>query len=301
MEFKQLEAFVQISKLQSFSKASESLFLTQPALSSQINALEKDIGTQLFIRSTKKVYPTKAGIHFYEYAQKMLAIRDQSLYEMSKFSRECTGEVNILASSVPAQYILPQVIADFNKEYPNIVFHLYQKDSGEVFEELIKYQYDIGFVGMENDNSRYTQTPLYKDQLVLILPIGIKYDGSRKVDEIIKFIAEKNFIMREGGSGTRTEMEAFFSKHGLSVKDLKTIAYFSNTQGIIEAVAQGMGISFVSKTAVQIYNHLNLINVVEIESELLSRNIFCVQKKDMILTPAQELFINFAKKHCQNI
>lgn len=301
MEFKQLEAFVQISKLQSFSKASESLFLTQPALSSQINALEKDIGTQLFIRSTKKVYPTKAGIHFYEYAQKMLAIRDQSLYEMSKFSRECTGEVNILASSVPAQYILPQVIADFNKEYPNILFHLYQKDSGEVFEELIKYQYDIGFVGMESDNSRYTQTPLYKDQLVLILPIAMKYDGSRKADEIIKFIADKNFIMREGGSGTRSEMEAFFSKHGLSAKDLKTIAYFSNTQGIIEAVAQGMGISFVSKTAVQIYNHLNLINVVEIESELLSRNIFCVQKKDMILTPAQELFINFAKKHCQNI
>ncbi|MBE5988965.1 DNA-binding transcriptional LysR family regulator [Lacrimispora xylanisolvens] len=301
MEFKQLEAFVQISKLQSFSKASESLFLTQPALSSQINALEKDIGTQLFIRSTKKVYPTKAGIHFYEYAQKMLAIRDQSLYEMSKFSRECTGEVNILASSVPAQYILPQVIADFNKEYPNIVFHLYQKDSGEVFEELIKYQYDIGFVGMESENGRYTQTPLYKDQLVLILPLAMKYDGSRKAEEIIKFIAEKNFIMREGGSGTRSEMEAFFGKHGLSAKDLKTIAYFSNTQGIIEAVAQGMGISFVSKTAVQIYNHLNLINVVEIESELLSRNIFCVQKKDMILTPAQELFINFAKKHCQNI
>lgn len=282
MEFKQLEAFVQISKLQSFSKASESLFLTQPALSSQINALEKDIGTQLFIRSTKKVYPTKAGIHFYEYAQKMLAIRDQSLYEMSKFSRECTGEVNILASSVPAQYILPQVIADFNKEYPNILFHLYQKDSGEVFEELIKYQYDIGFVGMESDNSRYTQTPLYKDQLVLILPISMKYDGSRKAEEIIKFIAEKNFIMREGGSGTRSEMEAFFSKHGLSAKDLKTIAYFSNTQGIIEAVAQGMGISFVSKTAVQIYNHLNLINVVEIESELLSRNIFCVQKLSLI-------------------
>lgn len=301
MEFKQLEAFIQISKLQSFSKASESLFLTQPALSSQINALEKDIGTQLFVRSTKRVFPTKAGIDFYEYAQKMLALRDQSLYEMGKYSKECTGEVNILASSVPAQYILPQLIADFNKEYPNIVFRLYQKDSGGVFEELIKYQYDIGFAGTESESCRYTLTSLCKDQLVLILPKGMRYEGSQDASEVISFISDKNFIMREQGSGTRAEMEAFLTRYGLSEKELKAIAYFGNTQGIVEAVSQGMGISFVSKAAAQIYTRLDLINVVEIPSELLCRNIFYVQKKDMILTPAQELFVNYAKNCYQNI
>jgi len=129
----------------------------------------------------------------------------------------------------------------------------------------------------------------------------MKYEGSREASEVIRFISDKNFIMREQGSGTRAEMELFLSRYGLSEKELKAVAYFGNTQGIVEAVSQGMGISFVSKAAAQIYTRLDLINVVEIDSELLSRNIFYVQKKDMMLTPAQELFITYAKNCYQNI
>lgn len=295
MEFKQLEAFVQISKLQSFSKASESLYLTQPALSSQINALEKELGTQLFIRSTKKVYPTKAGMDFYEYAQKILALREQSIFEMNKFSKDCAGEINILASSVPAQYILPPLIASFNQEYPNIMFRMHERDSGAVYRELIEYQYDIGFVGTEVDHSRYRLVTLCKDQLVLILPQGVKQPAKCGIEDIRGFLLGQKFIMRERGSGTRAELEVFLSKQNISEKDLNTIAYFSSTQGILEAVSRGMGISFVSKSAAKIYKRLNMIEVVELESEVLNRNIYYVLKKDMILTPAQELFIHYAE------
>jgi len=297
MEFKQLEAFMQISKLHSFSKASEVLYLTQPALSSQINALERELGTQLFIRSTKKVFPTKAGVDFYEYAQKILALRDQSLFEMSRYSKECAGEINILASSVPAQYILPQMIADFNKEYPNIIFRLEQKDSGGVYEELIKYKYDIGFVGTKIENCRYLLSPLCGDQLVLILPKDMDYRGEKKTEDIVRFLSGKNFIMREQGSGTRAEMESFFARQNIPERELKIVGYFGSTQGIIEAVSRGMGISFVSKTAARIYERLNLINIVELDSEFLNREIYYVLKKDMILTPAQEVFINYAKNY----
>lgn len=300
MEFKQLEAFIQIAKMQSFSKASEFLFLSQPALSSQINMLEKEIGTQLFIRSTKRVFPTKAGVAFYEYAQKMLALRERSLYELGKFSKEYAGEINILASSVPSQYILPQMIADFNKEYPNIVFRLYQKDSGSVYEELTKYQYDIGFVGTMAEGCRYDVSVLCKDQLVLILPKNLKYTGKHKAEDLMDFIADKNFIMREQGSGTRIELQTFLAKQNVTEKDLKVVAYFSNTQGIIDAVSQGMGVSFVSKTAAKVYRRSNLINVVDIKNELLVRNIYYVVKKDMILTPAQDIFINYAKNYFQS-
>ncbi|RKD29294.1 selenium metabolism-associated LysR family transcriptional regulator [Lacrimispora algidixylanolytica] len=297
MDFKQLEAFVQISKLQSFSKASEALFLTQPTLSNQINILEKEIGTQLLVRSTKKIYPTKAGVKFYEHAQNMLALRDQSLFEMGKFTKECAGEINILASSVPAQYLLPQLISDFNKEYTNIVFRLYQRDSGVVFEELSQYQYDIGFVGTETESSRYKLTAFCKDQLVLVLPKSMRYTGCRNASDIVSFISNKNFIMRELGSGTRAKMQLFLNQNKMYEKDMKIVAYFSSTQGIVEAVSKGLGISFVSKAAASIYKRLNLVNMVEIESEELSRDIFYVLKKDMILTPAQELFINYAKNY----
>jgi len=300
MEFKQLEAFVQISKLQSFSKASESLYLTQPALSSQINALEKEIGTQLFIRSTKRVYPTKAGVDFYEYAQKMLALRERSLFELDQYSRECTGEINILASSVPAQYILPQMIARFHKEHPNIRFRLHERDSQGVYDELIQYQYDFGFVGTSSEHCRYTLSALCKDRLVLILPPNLKRMEYQTPEGIRDFITGQRFIMREQGSGTRAELENFFASQKITEKDLNMIAYFSSTQGIIEAVSQGMGISFVSKAAARIYERLNMIKMVELETELLTRNIYYVLKKDMILTPAQEVFINYARKYFPN-
>lgn len=300
MDFKQLEAFMQISKLQSFSKASEALFLTQPALSNQINSLEKEIGTQLFIRSTKKVFPTKAGSDFYTYAQKILALRDQSLYEMGKYLRYSAGEINIVASSVPSQYILPKLISDFKEEYQNIIFRLHQKDSNEVFEELVKYQYDIGFVGTNTASNRYNTSFLCKDKLVLIFPANMTYSGSQNPEDISAFISSKNFIMREQGSGTRTELETFLNSINITRKDLKVVGYFNSTQGIIESVSNGMGISFVSKLAVEYYSRLNLVNVMEIESSLLMREIYYILKKDMLLTPIQEVFINYVKNYFNN-
>jgi DNA-binding transcriptional LysR family regulator len=299
MEFKQLEAFIQISKLQSFSKASESLFLTQPALSSQIHALEKEIGTQLFIRSTKKVFPTKAGVDFYQYAQKILALRDYALYDIGKYQRPYEGEINILASSVPAQYLLPPMLAEFNKVYPNIIFRLIQCDSREVYEELQQYQYDIGFVGTEIESPRYIIKPFCQDQLVVILPREMKYEGGTDIGNLKKFLSNKNFIMREAGSGTRMEVESFMAKNKISDQVLKTVAYFSSTQGIIEAVAQGMGVSFVSKFAAQVNERMELIQIVEIDSAQLYRNIYYLLKKDVILAPAQNVFVNYLQRYFQ--
>ena len=108
MDFKQLEAFVYVVKLKSFSKAAQRIYLTQPTISAHINSLEKELDTKLIERGTKYVYPTKPGSILYQYAVKMLNLRDDACCSVKNYNKELKGSLTICASTVPSQYILPE-------------------------------------------------------------------------------------------------------------------------------------------------------------------------------------------------
>ena len=136
MDFRQLEAYITVYELKNFSKAAEKMFLSQPSVSAYINALEKELQTQLIFRSTKEFQPTKAGMLFYQYARDILSLRDNSLHSIRNITDSNTGNIDILASSVPSQYILPELLGDFHKLYPNVTFNLTQADSMKVIEGI---------------------------------------------------------------------------------------------------------------------------------------------------------------------
>ena len=117
MDFKQLEAFVYVVKLKSFSKAAQRIYLTQPTISAHINSLEKELDTKLIERGTKYVYPTKPGSILYQYAIKMLNLRDDACCSVKNYNKELKGTLSICASTVPSQYILPKVVSAFREEY----------------------------------------------------------------------------------------------------------------------------------------------------------------------------------------
>ena len=116
MDFKQLEAFVYVVKLKSFSKAAQRIYLTQPTISAHINSLEKELDTKLIERGTKYVYPTKPGSILYQYAVKMLNLREDAVCSVKNYNKELKGTLTICASTVPSQNILPKVIAAFREE-----------------------------------------------------------------------------------------------------------------------------------------------------------------------------------------
>lgn len=293
MELKQLEVFVYVVKLNSFSKAADTIFLSQPTISAHISSLEKELGVQLLIRSTKKVYPTKVGTEFFVHAQNMLALRDQAIQSIQGQTANSKGEITMVASSVPAQYLLPEMIANFNKKYPKILIRVHQSDSEDVEIKLGGCHYDFGIIGTEVASTKFIQRPFYRDTLVFVYPNNAYLNREAVQRDPLNFLRSHPFVMRETGSGTLKELEKYLAKINGSLNDLKPACYFSNTQGVMNAVANGLGISFVSKAAAARYIQMGLVNTIEIESNFFHRWFSLLWKKEMILSPLQKLFQAF--------
>jgi len=296
MDFKQLEAYVRVIELDSFSKAAESLYISQPSVSLYIRALEKDLQTQLLYRSTKEIIPTRAGTLFYEYAKNLLTLRDKSVMSMKDFASQAVGDIDILASSVPAQYILPEVLSAFHVEYPDVVFRLEQADTGETVNGIAANKGDIGFVGAKLKNSKCVYETFMTERLIVIAPNQERFRRFNSSNGLELFLSEP-FIMREPGSGTRLCYEEFFKDIGLQLEKLKPIAHFNNTQSILHAVACGLGISIVSELAAKHYLHQNMILQLDISCALPQRDFYIVMKKGFPVSPVVELFLKFLQSH----
>ena len=217
MDFKQLEAFVYVVKLKSFSKAAQRIYLTQPTISAHINSLEKELDTKLIERGTKYVYPTKPGSILYQYAVKMLNLRDDACCSVKNYNKELKGSLTICASTVPSQYILPKIISAFREEYPNVTFNIQRQDSEQVVESISKGLADIGFCGTDTHSPECVFESFTEDHLVIITPNNerfrqIQSGGGMKAD----FLKKEPIIVREEGSGTRKEMEHFLNKAGIA-------------------------------------------------------------------------------------
>ena len=145
MEFKQLEAFVNVIRYKSFSKAAEATYLTQPTISTHISSLERELGVKLVDRRGKESRPTKQGRAFYNYAVNIINTRERAMMAMQEFGANISGMIEIKTSSIPGQFIVPELIAGFHEKYPNVVFNVEQSDSDKVWNDIIENLGDIGF------------------------------------------------------------------------------------------------------------------------------------------------------------
>ena len=292
MELRQLEAYVKVYELKSFSKAAGEMFLSQPSVSAYINALEKELETQLIHRSAKEFLPTKSGGLFYEYAKEMLALRDRSINSLKNLSDCNAGSIDILASSVPAQYILPELLGAFHKQYPDIMFNIKQADTTEVVKGIAAHKSEIGFVGAKIEEPKCIYEDFITEKLVLVAPCEQRFEKITYQD-MASLLRNEYFVMREVGSGTRLEYEEYLANIGVQVSELKISACFDNTQSIIHAVANGLGLSIVSELAVKGYLSQKAVNISYLDS-LSERRFYLVLKKNYAISAAVEVFIKFA-------
>ncbi len=296
MEFKQLEAFVHVVNLSSFSKAADAIFLSQPSVSAYISSLEKELGVQLIFRSTKEVLPTKAGKLFHEYASNILVLRDKAIFTVKNLSLNAIGQSEILASSVPSQYILPEVLAEFHKIYPGISFNVKQTDSLEVVNGVISQKSEFGIAGTKIINNKCIYEPFMSDKLILIAPNEERFKIKDK-HSLIDLLKNEFFIAREQGSGTKSSYEEFIKNLGISIDKLKISATFFNTQSIIHSVSKGLGISIVSELAAKQYIDQNLVLKINTIETLPKRDFYFIFKKDFMLSHICEIFVEFARNY----
>lgn len=294
MDFKQIEAFINVARFKSFSKAAEAIYLSQPTISMHIIALENELGVSLFDRSGRDIQLTPSGALFYDYALNMLNIRDQAVRSIADFYDKIEGSLHIASSTTPCRYVLPRLIKDFSAKYPDVVFQVSEVSSGGVISNILKFDAELGIVGNRLQDERFVYSELTEDNLVLITPPDGKFKNLKGNSVKFKDLESEYFIMRENSSATRQLFESALLSAGYSPDRIKVLCEVSSMDTVLQFVKQGLGVSVISEKASREYIESGFVRRFYIEDLYLSRKIYLVRYAKKTLTPAARAFEAFA-------
>ena len=289
MDFRQIEAFVNVVKHRSFSKAADATYLTQPTISAHISTLENELGQRLLERGGKEIRPTESGRRFYVYARRMLALRGEALAAMRGGAEN--GSIDIAASSVPAQYLLPELVAEYHAQHPEISFNILRADSAGVLRRLREGAAEIGFCGSAESEESCEFLPVAEDRLALILPDKPVYRRMLAEPSPLAALLTQPMISREAGSGTRREFERYLQRSLPGVKP-HVIAEMDDPEAIKRAVAAGLGVAVLSARAAEDYVRFGELLSWPLD-ETATRWLYLVRRKKDIPSPAARAFIDF--------
>jgi len=232
----------------------------------------------------------------------MILLKHESIEKLKHLSDDISGEIRIIASSVPALYLLPQLFAEFHKLYPNISFVMNQGDTAQVVQGIAMHKGDIGFAGSVMGEKKCDFVEFTNEQLVFIAPNDGSYSAS-KYYTLEELLYSNNFIARDFGSGTRIQYEKFFSEHGIVLDKIKTCAIMDSTISIVNAVAHGLGISIVSEMAARQMAEKKEVLPIRLKTPLPERKIYMVLNKNIIHSHLLKLFMEYVTQkssyfHC---
>jgi DNA-binding transcriptional LysR family regulator len=283
-----------VAKGGSFKNAAQSLFLTQPAVSLQIQNLEKQLKTNLFDRTKKQIELTEAGTLLLRYSNRILALCEESSRVLEDLSELQSGKLVIGASQTTGTYLMPKIIGLFQQKYPNINVQLNVDSTRKVAWHLMNRQVDIGIVGgkIPKELRKILEiTPYVEDELALIVPPShpyVKLECIKKED-----LYDLKFISLNSYSTIRTVVDDTLSKNGIDVTRLKVEMELNSIEAIKNAVQSSLGAAFVSVSAITKELELNLLNCVRIEDVKINRKLCIILNPNRYKSKASE---NFTKE-----
>ena len=298
MEFKQLESFAAVVRLNSFTKAAESLYISQPTISTHIRALEEELGTRLIMRTTKNIDVTPEGMKLFEYAVNILELRDRMMQECSADARQI---IHLGASTIPSAYILPEVLPSFGKLYPNAFFIIHQTDSKGVVEGLTDGIYDVGLIGMPCEKETLHSEPFCKDRMVLVTPVSEEYltlyNTGASPEDILR---THPVILREKGSGSKKSADFFLERAGINEDTLQVSARVNDPEAIKNLVAQGLGVSIISQRAAQNFIREKRLLAFDLPESTNSRKLYLAYRAEHGESTHIQEFVEFVKQFYSN-
>lgn len=298
MEDHKLKVFCTVAETKSFSKTSEIIHLTQPAVSLQIQALEEKYETKLFDRSSSTVTLTPAGEILYKYAKEILTLYTSAEKAIGKQTGLVKGSLTIGAGSNIGNYILPSLITEFRQSHPKSKIYLIVSNSRRVIELLNAGNIDLGLVEGDVSRQKMIVKKLLSDELVLIVPPG--HHWAKKKEVSIAELGKEPFIIREPGSATRQMMEKFLGRHGITLHDLRISAILGSTEAIKDAVENGLGISIISRWAARKENKYGTLQFLTIKEEKMVRDFSLIINKNSVSSNSLEEFVSYLKAYPYN-
>ncbi len=294
MDDHKLKVFCTVAETKSFSKASEIIRLTQPAVSLQIQALEEVCGTKLFNRSGCIITLTKAGEMLYRYAKEINLLYMAAEKEIGEFTGVVKGIVSVGASSTIGNYVLPYVVAEFRKKFPSVGVHLHIGNTKNVLDFLNAGNIDVGIVEGEVKKQKLVIEKLVSDEMVLIMsPL---HPWAKRSNISILELSKEPFILREEGSGTRQMIEKHLTKHGMSSHNIKIAFIMGSTESIKGVVEEGLGVSIMSKWATKKEVRYGSLKTATFKEEKFTRDFSLLYRKPKDSSHALDKFLGYLKK-----
>ena len=297
MSDRRLQVFHTVARLLSFTKAAETLHMTQPAVTFQVRQLEEQFNTRLFDRTHNRISLTDAGKRVFEYSDRIFELYS----DMENAVREMTGDISgvlmIGASTTIAEYMLPALLGDFKKKYPDVNVQLKVSNSEGIVHMVENNVIDLGVVESPVMNKNLVVEVCRMDQLVAVLPHQhpLADRQSVRIDELLEY----PYICREEGSGTREVIAEYMNELGVNSAQVNLTMELGSPESIKGAVEAGMGVSIVSLATVQ--KELKLGTLVSLTLEpVLERPFSFVHQKQKFRHRAMDELLDFARNYCKS-
>ena len=294
MDLWQLQIFCKVVELKSFSKAGEAVHLSQPTVSSHIKDLEDHFGTRLVDRMSRQAQPTKAGELLYDYAHRLIVLRDKAEAAMAEFNGKIKGHLVMGGSTIPGGYLLPRIIGLYSKAYPEVRISLIVADTSQIIDKVLSGRIEAGVVGAKTNDKLLEQTALIDDEMRLVVPADHPWARRQRVK--IKELLKEPFIVRELGSGTLRSIEQQLQNKGYAISDFKVVAEMGSTEAVRQAVKNKVGLSILSTIAVADEIRSGQLKAVAIEGLSLRRSFYLTTHRQRTPSPLCRSFIDFLKR-----
>jgi DNA-binding transcriptional LysR family regulator len=292
MNIDQIKAFHKVASAGSFTRAARELFITQPAVSQEIKALEVSLGIKLFDRSGKNVRMTAEGEILLSYTLRLFALHEEmeSLFGRSKSLQH--GQIKLGSTALMGTYFLPKIIGRFNRRYPGIEIDLQMGNSDQVMHLVLEGLVDLGFSGMTTNHARLESILIHQEKLIMVAsprhPLSAK---KISLDDI----SETPFIWREKGTQTRKLIEKWFLRQLRGHYPRKSIE-LQNMEAAKRMVEEGYGITVVPEAAVRREITAGWLKPLQVEELNVLNSYFLVFLKTRKLTSAAEAFRKMLSK-----
>lgn len=295
MADRRLQVFHTVARLLSFTKAADALHMTQPAVTFQVRQLEEYFNTRLFDRTHNKISLTSVGETVFEYAERIF----NEYAEMENAVKLMTGDVSgvllVGASTTIAEYMLPALLGDFKKKYPDVRIRLKVSNTDGIVSMVEENSIDLGVVEAPVSNKSLAVELCSMDQLVVVVPPSheLAQRGVVPVRDLFKY----PYICREEGSGTREVINEYLIRYKQSPCDLNVVMELGSPEAIKGAVAADMGMSILSYVTVQKELLLGTLTAIPLDPPLERPFSFVHQKQKFRVRSMDEL-LSFARAYC---
>lgn len=296
MDLRVVEIFCRVFEARSFSRAADSLGLSQPTVSGHIKNLERDLDCRLLDRLGRRVEPTQAGEVLYEHARRIVELKDDASAAMQRFLGRAEGRLVIGASPTPGEHWLPETIAALRERHPEIQARLLIGSNASILDGVRDGRIDVGIVGARRPDAGLAFTGWKDDTAVLAAPPETPWQGVAEVADL-DVLRTTPLVVREPGSGARAALERALAQRGMTLDDCRVTAEMGSPAALVEAVRRQLGVAFVPWRAAACAREAGWLRIVDVPAFARPRLRF-----DVVIdarragTPLRDLFVALVAK-----